>query len=439
LETLLQAGLGRVMCGFLIAKIGATEGRMRKCIGYAMLGCLFVGLPAWAAPDKISSQAVPALKASFEKNLQTIITSYEGAAKNWTGSYIAALKTLQIKLQKAGDFDGWTAVEKELVRVNADPDAEPGIPADAISPGDAILALQTKFRDVPSQLALDKNQKIVALSQRYIASLTALQTTLTKQGLMEEALVVNAEIKRVQGSPEVVLAEFELSTNETQPVPDGKEAPPTGDSPAPVGEAPAVKAPDPLIEATDVKTYAGKAPAADSTFKPLRLIQTPAMGIQRKLNVSALMTSDSSETGESSGGYYGSYKRSSETTSSRARVGLKTMASGSVLSNLIVVVEYYSKEVKSSSGKITPEKMLFRRVTIPNVDTLGVWLDFPDASIYRSSYKSSSVYRSSYTHKRGRTFYGIVVSVYETDKTLIFQAVSASTLLALAPAALPSE
>jgi hypothetical protein len=83
--------------------------------------------------------------------------------------------------------------------------------------------------------------------------------------------------------------------------------------------------------------------------------------------------------------------------------------------------------------------MLFRRVTIPNVDTLGVWLDFPDASIYRSSYKSSSLYRSSYTHKRGRTFYGIVVSVYETDKTLIFQAVSASTLLALAPAALPSE
>ncbi|MBM4163326.1 MAG: hypothetical protein FJ222_02635 [Lentisphaerae bacterium] len=410
---------------------------MRKCIGYAVLGGLLVGMPVWAALGQVSSQAVPALKASFEKSLQAIIANYEGAVKNWTGSYIAALKTLQVKLQKTGDFDGWTAVENELARINADPDAKPGIPPDAISRVDALLALQTKFRDVPSQLALDKNQKIVALSQRYIASLTALQTTLTKQGRMEEALVVNAEIKRVKGSAEVVMAEFELSSPAMH---DGKGLPPTEDASVPVGSDPAVKAPAPLNEAVDVVTYVGKAPvSADSTFKPLRLLQTPAMGVKRKLSVSALMTSDSSETGVSSGDYYGLYKSSSGTTSCRARVGLKSMASGSVLSNLIVVVEYYSKEVKSTSGKITPEKMLFRRVTIPKVDTLGVWLDFPDASIYRSSYKSSSLYGSSYTYKSGRTFYGIVVSVYEADKTLIFQAVSASTLLTLAPVALPSE
>jgi hypothetical protein len=73
------------------------------------------------------------------------------------------------------------------------------------------------------------------------------------------------------------------------------------------------------------------------------------------------------------------------------------------------------------------------------VDGLGVWIDYPEASIYKSSYKSSSTYGSSYKYKSGQEFCGIVLSVYEADKTLVFQAVTAAALVDLAPAALPSE
>ena len=413
---------------------------MKKWIGPAILGCLLLGMPIWAASEKVADSVVPALRASFEKSLQAIIAGYDVAAKNWSSSYVAALKELQTKLQKAGNLDGWTGVKTELDRMSADPNGELGIPADALSSVDALLALQTKFLDIPAQRAVDKNQKIVALSKKYIASLTALQTDLTKQGKMDEALVVNAEIKRVKGCPEVMTAEFELPDTGVKPVPGETEAPPKVNPPAPVGKAPDERAPEPFREEGDVKTYVGKAPALpNETFKPLRLIQTPAMGVRRKLNVSALITSDSDESGSSSVGYYGSSKSSSGSTSSRVRVGLRTVTTGSVLTNLIVVVEYYSKDVKATTGKIAAEKILFRRNTIPRVDGLGVWMDYPEASVYKSSYKSSSTYGSSYKYKSGQEFCGIVLSVYEADKTLVFQAVTAAALADLAPAALPSE
>ena len=413
---------------------------MRKLLWRVILGFLVLSLPLSAASEKFVIPAVPALKASFEKSLKTLITSYDTATKNGSSSYVAALKELQVRLQKAGDLDGWTAVKNELDRLNVDPNADPSIPADALSSGEALLALQTKFRGVLAQLAVDKNQKIVALSQKYITSLTALQMDLTKQGKMDEALVVNAEIKRVKGSPEVITAEFELPDNGAKPAPGGKESPPQVDPPRPVGKAPDGKILEPFQEEGDVKTYVGKAPALpNETFKPLRLIQTPAMGVRRKLNVSALITSVSDESGSSSVDYYGSSKSSSGNTSSRVRVGLRTVTTGSVLTNLIIVVEYYSKDVKTTTGKIAVEKILFRRHTIPRVDGLGVWIDYPEASIYKSSYKSSSTYGSSYKYKSGQEFYGIVLSVYEADKTLIFQAVTAPALVDHAPAALPGE
>ena len=413
---------------------------MRKLLWRVMLGFLVLGMPLWAASEKVVIPAVPAMKASFEKSLKAIITSYDTATKNGSGSYVAALKELQTKLQKAGNLDGWTDVKNELDRMNVDPNADPRSPADARSSGEALLALQTKFRDSLAQLALDKNQKIVALSQKYIASLTALQMDLTKQGKMDEALVVNTEIKRVKGSPEVMTAEFELPDTGAKPVPEGKETPPKVNAPAPVGKAPEEKAPEPFRKEGDVKTYVGKAPTLpNEAFKPLRLTQTPAMGVRRKLNVLALISSDSDESGSSSVGSYGSSKSSSGSTSSRVRVNIKTVATGSVLSNLIVVVEYYSKDVKATTGKIATEKILFRRSTIPRMEGQGVWIDYPEASVYKSTYSSSSTYGSSYNSKSGREFYGIVLSVFEADKTLIFQAVTAPALVDHAPAALPSE
>jgi hypothetical protein len=413
---------------------------MNQWLGRAMLGGLLLGLPVWAAPEKGSEQSVPARKASFEKSLKTIIADCNVSSKNWVSNYVVSLKELQSKLQKAGDLEGWTEAKNELDRISAAPDAEPGIPADALSSVDVVLAVQKKFRDVPAQLVLDKNQKIVALSKKYLAGLTAMQTDLTKQGKMDEALVVNAEIKRVKGCPEVVAAESELTNNETDPASEEKSPPISVTPPSPVGKNPAENPPEPFREEGDVKIYTGKAPASsEGTFKPMRLIPTSASGVRRRVNVSAWMTSDSNESGSSYSGYYGSSRSSSGSTSSRVRVGLKPVAAGSALSNIIVVVEYYCKDVKTSSGKIAPSKTLFRRNTVPRVDVQGVCIDYPEASLYKTTYKSTYYYGSGYKYKSGQEFYGIVISVYEGEKTLIFQAVSAGSLVDLAPKDLPSE
>jgi hypothetical protein len=103
------------------------------------------------------------------------------------------------------------------------------------------------------------------------------------------------------------------------------------------------------------------------------------------------------------------------------------------------VVEYYSKEVKTTAGKIVPEKMLAKCITVPKVGADGVWIDCPEASVYKSSYRSTYSYGYSSRYKSGREFYGIVLSVFESDKTIAYQAVTGGTLDALAPTEPPDD
>jgi hypothetical protein len=306
--------------------------------------------------------------------------------------------------------------------------------------------IQAKFRELPAQLSLDKNQKIIALSQKYIAKLTALQTDLTKQGKMEDALAVNAEIKRVKGSPEVAAAEFELSEQEAKAAQGKKEATskkegtPKEEKPTPGGKTADGKAAEPVIQDGDVTIYDGKAPTPSGvTFKNLPLRPTSNVGAKRKLSVTAMLASSSDESGSSGASLYSSSKSKYGSTSSRLRVGVKTVGSGTVLSNLIMVVEYYSKDVKTTSAKINPEKMLTRRISVPKVDVEGVWIDCPEASAYKSSYRYTSSYGSGYRYKSGREFYGAIVSVFESDKTLAYQGVTGGSLEGFAPTDAPAE
>jgi hypothetical protein len=393
-------------------------------------------LPTWAAPDKDKDKDLPALKASFEKSLKAIIADCDASTKSWPSNYVAALKDLQTKFQKEGNLDGWSNVKSELDRFNTDP----RIPDGNLSSVAGLQMIQAKFRELPAQVALDKNQKIVALSQKHIAKLTAWQTDLTKQGNMEDALAVNAEIKRVKGNPEVASAEFALSEQEAKAAQGKKEERPGAEKAPPGGKTADAKEPEPIVQDGDVKIYAGKAPSLPGvTFKNMPLRPTSNVGAKRKLNVSAMMSSSSDERGSSSASYYGSSKSSYGSTSSRVRVGIKTVASESVLENLVVLVEYYSKEVKTTAGKIVPDKMLAKCITVPKVDVDGVWIDCPEASVYKSSYRSTHSYGHSSRYKSGREFYGAIISVFESDKTLAYQAVTGGTLDEFAPTEPPDD
>jgi len=407
---------------------------MRKALLLVSLGFTALAVQSLGAPDK--GKDLSSLKASYEKSLTGIITNYEGSIKSWPDDYVNALKALQTKMQKGGNLDGWQDAKSELDRFQADPK----IPDDARSPRAEVQALLSKYRDLPRQLSLDKNQKITALSQKQLAKLTTLQTDLTKQGKMEEALAVNAEIKRVKSSPEVTAAEFELSEQEAKAAMTKKDTPPKEVKPGPAVKPPDGKEAAKPIEDGEIKMYEGKAPAIPGvSFKNMQLRPTSNVGAKRKVNVTAMVAASSDEDKSSSASYYSSSKSESGSTSSRVRLGLKTVASASVLENVIVVVEYYCKEVKTSPGKVSPEKMLVKRINVPKVDIQGVWIDCPEASTYKSSYRYTSSYGSSYRSKGGKEFYGAIISVFESDKTLAFQAVTGSALEEYATTDMPDE
>ena len=393
---------------------------------------------------------LPSLKAGYEKSLTAVVTNYEATVKGWPASYVNALKTLQAKLQKDGNLDGWSDVKTELARFQADPKIE-----DAnLSSRAEIQVVQAKYKELPLQASGEKNQKIVSLSQKYMARLGALQSELTKQGKMEDALAVNAEIKRVKTSPEVTSAEFEVSELEAKKARTQKDNAPVktdgGDSKAPVkpdkpgpgGKAPAGKAPVEAVGGDDeVKIYEGKAPAlAGVNFKNMQIRPTGNVGAKRKLNVSAMLGAVSDEEKSTDASYFSVSKSKSGSTSSRVRVGLKTVASGSVMENVTVVVEYYCKDVKSNSGKIAAEKMLVKHINVPKVDLQGVWIDCPEASTYKSSYSRTGGWGGdSFKEKSGKDFYGVIISVFESDKTLAFQGVSGSALEEYATTTMPEE
>lgn len=406
---------------------------------------LFLQVAGAAETDK----DLPSLKASYEKSLNGIVSAHETAVKSWPESYFNALKALQSKLQKDGNLDGWSDVKAELDRFQSEPRIEPA----HLSARAELQSVQTKYKEAPLQAALEKNQKILSLSQKYQAKLKALQSDLTKQGKMEEALAVNAELKRVKASPEVTSAEFEQSELEARkaqtqkdnaPVktdePDDKAAAKT-DKPGPGGKSPTGRAP---VEAAggddEIKVYEGKAPALPGvSFKGMQIKPTANVGAKRKLNVSAMLGAVSDEERNTDASSYSVSKSKSGSTSSRVRVGLKTVASGSVMENLTVVVEYYCKDVRANSGKIAPEKMLVKHVSVPKVDVQGVWVDCPEASTFKSSYSYTSGWGSSSKEKSGKEFYGVIISVFESDKTLAFQAVTGSALDEFATTAMPEE
>ena len=408
---------------------------------WAYVVCCAAGLlPGQTATDKQLGE----LRSAYEKNLAAIKKTYDDGVARWPQDYLAALKALQSKFQKSGDLEGYQGVQAEIDRFQAAAE----IPDEALeASGPELKAVQKKFQAIPAELARQKTQKVLTLFQQYTSKLTAMQTDLTKQNRIEDALAVNAEIKRVKESPEVAAAEFERMEQEAKAAQDkSAEAKPQSgkiqEPAAPAGET--SSRPQRFEQAAAYersKIYTdGKPPDLPGiSFKPLALRPTANAGARRKLNVTALLGSSESMEQRSDSSWGGVARAKSGTASYRVRLFLKTTGTSLTVENVTLVVEYYSKDLRSGSGKITPERMLVEHIRIPRIDFQGIAVDCPDVSTYQSSYSYSSAWGGSHKDKIGREFYGIVVSVFEQDKSICYQAVSGSALDRFAGTDIPEE
>lgn len=121
--------------------------------------------------------------------------------KNLAAQYTNALNTLRVRAQSDGDLDKLKLVLAEIARFGRE-QAAPAEPPASADLQNLAAALAKRSREIQFKSAAD----VLKQAQQFDATLATLQTTLTKQGKIEEATTVQDERKSLAVSDAVIQA-----------------------------------------------------------------------------------------------------------------------------------------------------------------------------------------------------------------------------------------
>lgn len=134
-------------------------------------------------------------RATYEKELETIVLSHGMQMTELHQEYIKALDSLLAKVKASGDLDRTTAVMQEIDRFRKDKQ----MPEKLSSVLD-VQQLQTAYAKQASSREIEKTQRLVRLSSGYDQALERLQRTLVSSSKLDDAKEVQNERKRVSAS-----------------------------------------------------------------------------------------------------------------------------------------------------------------------------------------------------------------------------------------------
>lgn len=121
--------------------------------------------------------------------------------------YQEALRRLMDQFQQVGDYSGWETVNREAQRFDADRTLLVRDVVQALTP---LAELQKRFIRMRDEVRLLRAQKVVKVFGDYLGKLEVLQKRFTKEGKMDAATAVNAEIKVIRVRQDYVEAQAEL-------------------------------------------------------------------------------------------------------------------------------------------------------------------------------------------------------------------------------------
>ena len=147
-------------------------------------------------------------QVTFNQQLQTIAADQRRDADKWPQDYLRELNALAERRRTAGDFDGWAVTTATVKQFNinrqiGDPPSGADFPE--------LTQLIRKYREIVTGQRLDRCRRLVSTTKKYVNDLAGMQSALTREGKMDAAAAVNAEIHRVQGGGELHDAEAELA------------------------------------------------------------------------------------------------------------------------------------------------------------------------------------------------------------------------------------
>lgn len=360
------------------------------------------------------------LQEVYASSMKTIAAEKSKAEKLLPVQYQAEIKQLQASFQAAGDLDSWRVIQSELTRFKS----SPNIPEPVGTTLEQLAGTQRKYRERNTEVSLQSSRQILDLVQKYSRALSNLQAELTRAGKIPDAVAVSKEEARVKASSEVKAAEFELAQatamNPTTPPPE-----------------PATPAPPPSVAAAErsgsekkggfTLHYDRVAPdIPDVHLKRMTLRNTPNVRTGRRVSVTYLMGTQDDVSKDSAHSYYSTSTSKSGSTDYLVRLAMRATSTADTVENATLYVEYFGKSIKS--GNALPSRISQHMLELPSLSSAIVHVDCPTFSTSSSSYSYTSSYGYHSSSKSGMDFYGAIISVFDADKKLVFQAASNSRL-----------
>lgn len=371
----------------------------------------------------LNAADISRLKSIYEKSLTQIDSSYSDMELSAGISYVNDLKRLQKAVQNKGNLEGWKTVQKEIDRYKRDRKLAP---ENYVSSLPELETLQKKHTLALKEAPIKKSRAVMQLYEKYLARLDKEQVELTKKGKIDDALKVNAEIKRLKASDRIVDARKNIEAFEALA---GGDAGPQDEAPGepkdPGEQADEVKMPE-IEEINGCVVYNGKKPPRKKgiLYRTFSCRPTPLARLEKKLSLS-IQHASSSESDSTHTEY-----SSSRSASKNDYIRLTMRATGEDQERLRVYVQYFAKPVGKSRGKLVPQQVKSIKVPIKKLSSEYVYVDFPAVctSSASSSYHYSIYSSSSSTSKSGQEFYGVVASVFNDEGQPIFQSAGPPTL-----------
>lgn len=362
------------------------------------------------------------LQGIYDKSMQKIDDKYSNSDLSSGIAYVSALQALQKSVQQKGDLDGWQTIQKEVLRYRKEHKLSN---ANFVSSMPDLEAVQKKHVAPLKETPVKKSKEVLALFEKYLKRLESMQTDLTRQGKIDDALQINAEIKRLKASDRIVIAKGQVASFEDMAKADGggglKEVKEVGK------EEPKEKLPE-KEEINGCMVYRGKRPPRRKgiSFKSFSCRPTPLARHSRSMAVSIQHSSASVVTSSDHSSY-----SSSRSSRKNDYILVSMRVTGEELENLRLYVQYFAKSVGRSQGKVVPREVKSIMVPVKKLGADYVYVEFPPvcteaaSTSYRHSLSSSY---SSSASKSGQTFYGVVISVFDYEGKPVYQSAGPATL-----------
>ncbi len=155
-------------------------------------------------PDVSVLEAIEDSRRELAGNLAKVETEMQQDAEKIRREYIEELRSRQHQRQRQGDFDGWAALKYEIDRFHG----THVITYEIIENAPPLFRdLQERYLEKTEKHLAEKDRRLMRVFERHLQKLADRQRDLTRRNLMDEAMLVNREIKRIESLPEFVAAQ----------------------------------------------------------------------------------------------------------------------------------------------------------------------------------------------------------------------------------------